>query len=102
MPFSYCYERADHCLGNFANAHTITDLRVSRGSQIALICKAAGAANDLRNTRRHNCCNEMIPRLSDDDGSADIDRDEMCFEPVHNVLIQRGESIRVRAVIFGR
>ena len=87
-------------MGNFANAHTISDLRVSRGSQIALICRAAGAANDLRNTRRHNCCNEMIPRMSGDELRTDIERDEMCFELVHNVLNLRRESTRPRAVIF--
>lgn len=42
----------------------------------------------------------MILRISGFELSADINRDGMCFKPVHNVLNLRGESTRRRLVIF--
>ena len=51
-PPSYCYElRCDNRLESVANAHTAADLHVRPVSQTALVSRAVGAANDLRNTR---------------------------------------------------
>ena len=49
---SHCYEvRSDNRLESVANAHTAADLHVRPVSQTALVSRAVGAANDLRNTR---------------------------------------------------
>jgi hypothetical protein len=49
---SHCYEiRSDNRLESVANAHTAADLHVRPVSQTALVSRAVGAANGLRNTR---------------------------------------------------
>ena len=49
--YPYCYEpRTDNRLESVANAHTAADLHVRPVSQTALVSRAVGAANDLRDT----------------------------------------------------
>ena len=99
-PFSYCYERSDYRLGNIASAHTITDLRASLGSPIALILKAVGVANDLRCTLSHNCRNEMIPHRCRSVRPAVCEFNGLVQRSVDNVLNLRAESTGLSTVIF--
>ncbi len=48
-PYRYGFELNDR-LESVANAHTAADLHVHPGSQSALVLRAVGAANDLRDT----------------------------------------------------
>jgi hypothetical protein len=48
-PYRYGFELNDR-LESVANAHTAADLHVRPGSQSALVLRAVGAANDLRDT----------------------------------------------------
>jgi hypothetical protein len=50
-PFSYCYEfRSDNRLESVANVHPAADLHARPVPQTALVSRAVGAANDLRDT----------------------------------------------------
>jgi hypothetical protein len=50
-PSPYCYElRSDNRLESVANAHTAADLHVRPDPQTALVSRAVGAANPLRDT----------------------------------------------------
>jgi hypothetical protein len=50
-PSPYCYEpRTNNRLESVANAHTAADLHVRPVSQTALVSRAVGAANALRDT----------------------------------------------------
>ena len=102
IPFSYRYERTGCRLGNLAYARTITSLRVTGGSPIALIGRAVGAASGFRDNRCHICRNEMIlrhPRGAAPRAAAFVDT---FAARKSKVLKLRAESIASSAVILRR
>jgi hypothetical protein len=87
---SHCYEvRSDNRLESVANAHTAADLHVRPVSQTALVSRAVGAANALRNTRCAASRNQFDSSL---DASPHASCDAVIVIVESKFLNQREES----------
>jgi hypothetical protein len=101
LPSPYCYRfSSDNRLESVANAHTAADLHVRPVPQTALVSRAVGAANSIRDT---SC---LISRNGNDSArvpSKSSSRSQNHAAPLSHgskVLNLRADSKRETAVIF--